>query len=116
MPDVSVPYSFFGGNKRALLCRDPEVILSGPAETGKTLAQLFKLHMAAYRYPGAQLAIVRKRKTDITGSAYRTLKRDLLDVCGPGAVPYGGGYPQWIDYPYRAKSWGSPSREISAFW
>jgi len=99
------PYSFYGGNRDAILCREPEVILSGPAETGKTLAMLWKLHTLAYKYPNAQLAIIRKRKTDITGTVFHTLKRDLLTDHGPGVRIYGGGYPQWIDYPNGSRIW-----------
>lgn len=116
--NVDIPYSFYGGNRAALLCHDPEVILAGPAETGKTLALLYKLHVAAYKYPGAQMAIVRKRKTDITGSVYHTLKRDLLGDYGPGVRQYGGGYPQWVDYPTGSRIWiggmDDPGKTLSA--
>lgn len=97
-------FSFYGGNRDGILCREPEIVLSGPAETGKTLAVLWKLQTLAYRYPGAQLAIVRKKKTDIVGSAYQTLKRDLLPLA-PGYTVYGGNYPQWIDYPGGSRIW-----------
>ena len=95
----SIPYSFYGGNHDSILCRDPEVILAGAAETGKTLAWCWKLHTLAYKYPGCQLAIIRKRKTDIIGSVLRTFKRDLLNDYGPGIRIYGGEHAQWIDYP-----------------
>lgn len=102
-PDI--PYNFYGGNRAAILSRDPEVILAGPAETGKTLAWLWKLHTLAYKYSGCQLAIVRKQKTDIVGSAFRTLERDLLTDYGPGVKVYGGQYPQWINYPAGSRIW-----------
>jgi hypothetical protein len=105
MSDPVIPYSFYGGNRDAILCRDPEVVLAGPAETGKTLAWLWKLHTLAYKYPGCQLAIVRKRKSDITGSVFHTFKRDLLADYGPGTRIYGGEHPQWIDYPGKARIW-----------
>lgn len=114
----SIPYNFFGNNREAILCRKPEVILSGPAETGKTLAWLFKLHTLAYRYPGCQLAIIRKRKTDIAGTAFHTLKRDLLDDYGPGIEVYGGQYPQHINYPGGSRIWlggmDDPGKTLSA--
>lgn len=103
MPEI--PYSFYGGNRAAMLCRDPEVILAGPAETGKTLAWLFKLHTLAYKYKGCQLAIVRKKKTDITGSIFHTLKRDLLTDSGPGVRIYGGEHPQHINYYNGSRIW-----------
>jgi phage terminase large subunit len=118
MATYDVPYSFYGGNRAAILCRDPEVVLAGAAETGKTLAWLFKLHTLAYKYPGCQLAIVRKKKVDIVSTVFHTLKRDLLDDCGPGVRVYGGQYPQWIDYPGGSRIWmggmDDPGKTLSA--
>jgi len=103
VPDI--PYRFRGGNLQAIRCRDAEVIVSGPAETGKTLALLFKLHTLAYKYPGAQLSIIRKRKVDLTPTVLRTLKRDLLERYAPGVTHHGGEYPQWYDYPTGSRIW-----------
>lgn len=117
---VSIPYSFYGGNREAILCRDPEVMLVGPRETGKTLAWLWKLHTLAYKpeYAGCQISILRKVKADIVGSVYRTLKRDLLDPYGPGTRVYGGEYPQFIDYPTSSRVWiggmDDPGKTLSA--
>lgn len=112
------PYSFYGQIREAILCRDKEVIIEGPADTGKTLGLLWKLHTLAYKYPGCQLAIIRKRKTDITGTSYHTLKRDLLTDYGPGVTVYGGQYPQWIDYPTGSRIWfggmDDPGKTLSA--
>lgn len=114
----SIPYSFYGGNRAAMLCRAPEVICGGPAETGKTLAWCFKLHTLAYKYPGCQLAIIRRHKSDIVGTVFHTFRRDLLADYGPGTRVYGGGYPQWIDYPGGSRIWiggmDDPGKTLSA--
>jgi len=103
--NASIPYCFYGGNRQAILCKDPEVVASGPAETGKSLGLLFKLHTLAYKYPGAQFSIVRKYKSDLHGSVIRTLKRDLVDEYGPGVQGINNKYPQMIDYPRGSRIW-----------
>jgi len=101
-----IPYCIYGGNKDAILCRDPEVVIAGPAETGKTLAMWWKIHTLANRYPGAQISIIRKVLSDIYGSALRTFKRDFIDRgYAPGIMPYGGEKPQWYDYPNGSRIW-----------
>jgi len=114
----NIPYLFYGGNREAILCREPEVILAGPAETGKTLALLYKLHLLAYKYPGCQLAILRKKKVDLLPSILRTFKRDILENYGPGVTHYGGEYPQWYDYLNGSRIWlgglDDPGKTLSA--
>lgn len=116
MPNI--PYSFYGNNRRAILCKEPEFILSGPAETGKTLAALFKLHTLAYKWPGAHFSIIRKKKTDLYGTVIRTFTRDILTDYGPGVVTLGGSYPQWYDYPNGSRIWlgglDDPAKTLSA--
>lgn len=46
--------------------RDREVVLSGPAGTGKTRACLEKLHAAAWKYPGMRGLMVRKTRRSLT--------------------------------------------------
>jgi len=102
---IEIPYSFHGGNEEVFYCRDTESVVAGPAETGKTLAQLTRLHLLAYKYPGAQFSIIRLKKTDLYGSAIRTFTRDILTNYGPGVTVYGGAYPQWYDYPGGSRIW-----------
>jgi len=103
--NFSIPYKFYGETRKAMLCRDDEVVLAGPADTGKTFAWLWKLHTLAMKYPGAQLAIVRKVKSDMTGSVLHTFKRDFLEPYAPFVQPYGGQVPQWYDYPNGSRIW-----------
>jgi len=113
-----IPYSFYGGNREAIRCRDPEVIVWGPAETGKTLAFLWKLHRLAYKYKGAQLAIIRKKKTDLHGTVLRTFTRDLIEPYGPGVKKWGGEYAQLFDYPGGSRIWlggiDDPAKTLSS--
>jgi phage terminase large subunit len=79
-------------------CRDHEVLLSGPAETGKTLACLHKLDALAWKYPGMQAVIVRKTYNSVIGSCLQTYTRKVLGPDTP-VVAYGGSRPEWFDYP-----------------
>ena len=58
----------------------PEIILSGPAGTGKSFACLWKLHQTALDHPGARCLIVRKTRESITESALVTFEAHVLPV------------------------------------
>jgi hypothetical protein len=103
--NFNIPYKFYGETRKAILCRDDEVILAGPADTGKTFAWLWKLHTLALRYPGCQLAIIRKVKEDLYGSVLHTFKRDFLEPYAPYVNIYGGEKPQFYDYPNGSRIW-----------
>lgn len=77
-PAVSRVYKPLGAARELFHCRAPEVLLSGPAGTGKSLACLFKLHLAASRVPGFRGLILRKTRTSLTESALVTFERDVL--------------------------------------
>jgi phage terminase large subunit len=91
-------YTPHGDNRDFILYHGPEAILSGPAETGKTLAALWKLHIVACKYAGAQLAIVRKTQQSLYGTALQTYERLVLGKDSPVAI-YGGEKPEWYTYP-----------------
>ncbi len=76
-PDTRV--EFRANNAEVIRSRAPEVVLSGPAGTGKTLAALHKLHRAAIKYPGMRAAIVRKTRESLTQSALVTYENKVLD-------------------------------------
>lgn len=99
-----VAYSFYGANRQALLCRDAEVVLSGPADTGKTLALLWKLNTCALNYPGASIVILRKQLTDTYSTVLVTFQKKILGEDAP-VSPYGGEKPEWFDYPNGSRIW-----------
>jgi len=86
------PYRPFGASLELFQCRAREVVIEGPADTGKSRACLEKLHAAATKYAGMAGAIVRKTRTSITESAQKTYERW---VCPPGASRL------WHDLEYR---------------
>jgi phage terminase large subunit len=96
-PDSTGGFCPRGGALALWRCRDHEVILSGPAETGKTFAALHKLDGLLWKYPRSQAVIVRKTLS----SLYPTVLRTYLNVLGPKSPVrfYGGEKPEWADYP-----------------
>jgi len=97
-PDID----FRGGNRDFLLCHDPEVIIHGPAETGKTYAACWKVHIIAAKNPNASLAIVRKTQKSIYGSVLETFQ-DVIE--GAPVEVYGGRRPEKYIYPNGAEIW-----------
>jgi phage terminase large subunit len=101
-------YQPFGACADLWLCKSHEVIISGPAETGKTRAALEKLNLLLWKYPGAQAVMIRKRYTDMRGSCIQTYEKkvlgDSLGDKGPITL-YGGETPQFYDYPNGSRLW-----------
>jgi phage terminase large subunit len=81
------------GAARALLeCREPEILMSGPAGTGKSRACLEKLHLQSLKYPGAHGLIVRKTAVSLTSSALQTWEETVIpEALRTGLVTYHGG-------------------------
>jgi len=81
---------------------DHEVVIAGPAETGKTLAACEKVHFLASSYPGCQGAIVRKSQKSVYGSVLQTFNRVIE---GAPVVAYGGIKPEKYIYANGSEVW-----------
>lgn len=80
-----------------------EVMISGPAETGKTYAALYLVDRILRMYPNVQAVLARKIRDTIVPSVlgtYRKLIADRADV-----KPYGGQKPEWFDYSNGSRLW-----------
>jgi phage terminase large subunit len=66
--------------------RSPELLLSGPAGTGKSRACLEKLHACALRFPGMRGLIVRKTRESLNESALVTYEEQVLPTGSPIAA------------------------------
>ncbi|MCK9600101.1 MAG: hypothetical protein M0R06_13735, partial [Sphaerochaeta sp.] len=55
--------------------RSPEILMSGPAGTGKSRACLEKVHAALLKYPGAKALIVRKVRDSLATTALDTWRK-----------------------------------------
>lgn len=95
-------YTPFGGNEDVIYSHEPEAIVSGPAETGKTLAACWKTHLICSKYAGAQLAILRKTQASIYGSVLQTFQRVIE---GAPVQAYGGEKPEKFMYPNGSQVW-----------
>ena len=77
-----------------------EIIVSGPSETGKTVAALYKLNRLALENPGYQGVIVRKTRADMDGTVLQTWAKEAT-----GYTTFGGQKPEWFDYPNGSRIW-----------
>jgi PBSX family phage terminase large subunit len=73
-------------------CRDPEVLLSGPAGTGKSRAALEKVNACALKYPGMRALFVRKVRDTLGPSVLATWRaRVIPEALAAGHVSFYGG-------------------------
>jgi phage terminase large subunit len=81
-----------GAAREVFRRRDGEVLLAGPAGTGKSRACLEKLHMMMLLNPGAKALIVRKTAISLASSALKTWERDVVaEALLDGSVWFYGG-------------------------
>lgn len=78
MGDVAHEFNVYGAAKEAYESRDREVLLSGPAGTGKSRAWLEKIHRAMLDYPGARTLIARKTRASLSESTLVTFEEHVL--------------------------------------
>jgi len=97
---VVVRYEARGAARELFAARDAELVLAGPAGTGKTTALLQLTHLRLLRYPRARALVVRKTATSLAASALVTYQQQVLHpldgVVYHGATPRG---PAHFRYP-----------------
>lgn len=72
--------------------REEEVLLAGPAGTGKSRGAMEKLHMSALLNPGMRGLIIRKTAVSLASSALKTWERDVVpEALLDGSVYFHGG-------------------------
>lgn len=106
LPETStLPAAVFRGGARELWrTKAPEVILSGPADTGKTFGALHKLDALMWKYDGAQGAIVRKTNKSLYGSVCITYQAKVANM--KAITPFGGDKsPERYIYPNGSVIW-----------
>ena len=103
-PPQEAHYTPWGQCLEFTRCKDGEAVIAGPAETGKTLAALFKLHICACKYPDASIVMARKQLTDTYPSVVKMFQDKVLDEHAP-CVVYGGEKPQWFQYFNGSRIW-----------
>lgn len=83
--------------------RSPEILMSGPAGTGKSRACLEKLHALALKYPGFRGLIMRKTAASLGASALATWRKYVIPEAAAAGVVwyYGGSSEEPPQYRYR---------------
>lgn len=78
IPTIEDSYSAYGSIGNIFTCMLPELILGGPAGTGKSRGILEYLNYCATEYPGARILMVRKTRRSLTESGMVTLEQKVL--------------------------------------
>ena len=71
-------YTAYGNALKAWRSGRREVLLAGPAGTGKSRLWLQKCHYAATKYPGARILICRKTRASMTQSVLVTFEKKVV--------------------------------------
>jgi PBSX family phage terminase large subunit len=103
LPKVEHRFSPKGACGDIFTCRDPEVLVAGPAGTGKSRACLEKLHLMCLLNPGMRGLICRKTATSLSSTALVTWRKFVVaEALNSGDVNYYGGSAQEpASYRYR---------------
>ncbi len=95
--------TFYGGACDAWGYKAHEYVLSGPYETGKTLANLYKLNALLFKYPNCRAAITRNTYNSLLSTAVVTYENKVLethpDLPNSPVKKYGGSRPDFYVYP-----------------
>lgn len=92
MQATTVRISTRGAAKEVLHRREAEVLIAGPAGTGKSYACLQKVHLMALLNPGSRILVVRKTHRSLSATGLVTLREHVLpDALKSGLVRFYGG-------------------------
>ena len=84
--------SLRGAAREVLKCRAPEVLLAGPAGTGKSYACLWKIHLMCLKTPNLRALVVRKTHVSLTETGLVTYKTHVAaEALATGLVRWYGG-------------------------
>lgn len=86
-------YRPLGAARELFRRREPEVVLSGPAGTGKSRAVLERIHACAEKYAGSRLLIVRKTRASLTTTGLITFEQLVLPPGNAQLTYQGATYP-----------------------
>lgn len=91
-----------GAARRLLSCRDDEVLMSGPAGTGKSMGGLMKVHLAMMKYPNAKALLVRKTLVSLGATTLETWRKRIIapSIATREVTYYGGSVEEPAQYRY----------------
>lgn len=96
-------YQPHGAALSLLYDRAPEIVLSGPAGTGKSRACLEKLHLCAVKYPKMRGLIIRKTRESLSEAALVTYEDKVLPEYSAIADGPRRNFRQVYTYPNRSQ-------------
>ena len=76
--EYKIKYYPLGAAREVFYRKEPEVLMAGPAGTGKSYACLHKLHLVLSKYRGAKGFMARKTRTSMTNSCLLMYMRQVL--------------------------------------
>lgn len=95
-------YAPRGACRTAFLSRDSEVVVSGPAGTGKSRACLEKIHFMAMLVPGSRYLVCRKTRASLASTGLVTYRKFVIpQALKSGEVTYYGGNVEEAGYWYK---------------
>ncbi|WP_406324468.1 phage terminase large subunit [Streptomyces niveus] len=97
MTDIEtvVRYEPRGAARELFRTRASEVAMAGPAGTGKSLACLFRVHLAALNNPGVRCLIVRKTAVSLSATTLVSYEKKVAaHALAAGIVTWFGGSPR----------------------
>lgn len=80
VPGHAIAYTPQGNISKIFDRRDRELLAEGPAGSGKTTGNLWKLHLFCWKYPGVHVLMVRKTLTALTSSAMVAYQENVLET------------------------------------
>jgi phage terminase large subunit len=89
----------FGAARRLFSERGPEILLAGPAGTGKSRAVLEKIHWCCDKYPGSRWLAVRKTRASFSTTGFVTYTKIVLP-------------PGWVDVNYQGAKYRNGSEIV----
>lgn len=93
--DTIVRYEPRGAALEVFKSRDSELVIAGPAGTGKSLACLWRIHLAALNNPGVRCLIVRKTAVSLGSTTLVTYEKKVATAAlAAGIVRWFGGSPR----------------------
>jgi len=77
------PYGPRGAAKELFYCKAPEILMEGPAGTGKSRGVLEKVNLCLLKYPGSRWLICRKTRASMTESVLVTFEEKVVPAGSP---------------------------------
>lgn len=96
-------YQPYGASLALFYDRAPEIVVSGPAGTGKSRACLEKLHLCASKYPRMRGLIIRKTRESLSEAALVTYEDKVLPENSPIADGPRRNFRQVYTYPNKSQ-------------